>query len=156
MPFRAEGTFDGVVNADPVTILLIEDDPDQLRVLAAHLSCAGHECVLAPSGEHALEAWCGRSFDLVVTDLRLPGIDGCQLIEHLAHAEMVPVIVVTGFRSDFDHRLRCTPALVVLEKPFTPSRLLAEITAIVAQARGVDQNADHAPEQCIVESQRIP
>lgn len=140
------------MNADPATILLIEDDPEQLRALAAQLSGAGHDCVAVSSGEHALEAWCARSFDLVVTDLRLPGLDGCDLIEHFSEAELVPVIVVTGFCADFSRWLCGAPGIVVLEKPVPPARFLAEVAAVIARARAANHNAHHGstrpPAEC--------
>ena len=132
---------------ESTTILLVDDDHDLLRAVAAHLSCAGHACVTADDGDRALALWRERSFDLVITDLRMPETDGCDLIQTLLETEVVPVIVITGFREDFRDRLCAFPDLVVLEKPVQPSSLLAEVARLVARARGANHNAGHAAEE---------
>lgn len=129
------------------TILVVDDDEDLLRAMAGHLVGAGHACVTATDGDRALAAWRDQTFDLVITDLRMPGIDGCALIEALFEAEAVPVIVITGFRADFHRRLSGVPDLVVLEKPIAPSRLLDEVVQRIARPCRATHNAVHAAEE---------
>ena len=82
----------------PVHLLLVEDEAPLRAAVAERLSDGGYHVVQAESGEQALEALNEFAFDVVVTDLRLPGIDGTRVID--AAVERYPeiiAIVVTGY-----------------------------------------------------------
>src|SRR5262249_14794637 len=83
----------------PLAHLLFVDDERALRTLMAErLRERGYEVVQAENGEHALEALDQFAFDVVITDLRMPGIDGTQVIQ--AALERYPGIVgivITGY-----------------------------------------------------------
>ncbi len=110
-------------------ILIVDNDPELAKVLALRLSHAGHFCVTANSAAQALSEWQQRSFDIVVSDLNMPGGDGIALAEALQRSEIVPIIFITGFREDFKRRLRRTEDVTVLEKPFDPQKLIELIDA---------------------------
>lgn len=116
-------------------ILVVENDPDLRRILALRLGAAGHHCVEAGSGADALAEWQRREFDLVVSDINMPGGDGLELADALQRSEAVPIVFVTGFRDDYKRRLRRVRDVVVLEKPFDPMALL-EIVEALLLARG--------------------
>jgi len=81
------------------TILIVDDVPENLAVLFDVLSHAGYEVLVVESGEIALERFHFMRPDLVLLDVRLPGIDGYAVCRHLkAHQESthVPVIMITG------------------------------------------------------------
>ena len=89
------------MNADPMqkTILVVDDDPDLLRLIAMRLTAAGYAVSTAESGERALAA--GRAStrpQLVVTDLRMGGMDGMALFEaiHRESHPSLPVIILTA------------------------------------------------------------
>jgi DNA-binding response OmpR family regulator len=134
-------------NGSRLSILLVEDDHDLLDALVGELRRAGHECEAADSGERALSAWRERTFDIVVTDLRMPGIDGVDLADELCRSELVPVIVITGFRQDYQCKLCRLPHLEVLEKPFTAKKLLDRVAIAVASPRTPSDNGAHAGQQ---------
>jgi len=78
-------------------ILVVDDDPDHLRVVAAILEESGFEVERANDAEEALSRIHGFEPALVLTDLRLPGMDGVQLLERIREGmEGVEVIVMTG------------------------------------------------------------
>ena len=82
------------------TVLVVDDDAAVAVVLASLLRQDGLEAVLAASGEQALQALSSRAFDLVVTDLRMPGIDGLQLLAQVgARFPGLPVIMLTAHGS---------------------------------------------------------
>jgi two-component system, NtrC family, response regulator AtoC len=85
--------------ADPVPHLLLVDDETSLRQLTAErLAEKGFEVVQADSGEQALEFIEQFAFDLLITDLRLPGIDGTQVIDAArARYPAIVGIVITGY-----------------------------------------------------------
>ncbi len=78
-------------------ILLVDDDPNILEVLAMRLESKGFNAVTAESAEAALDQMTGQPFDLVLTDLRMSGLDGMDLLEQVneKHAE-TPVIILTA------------------------------------------------------------
>ena len=83
---------------DPTThVLLVEDEAPLRQAVAERLADHGFEVVQADSGERALEELAEFAFDILITDLRLPGIDGVRVID--AAVERYPdiiAIVVTG------------------------------------------------------------
>jgi DNA-binding NtrC family response regulator len=79
-------------------ILIVEDDEIFLRPLQRTLEVAGYEVVVAPSGEDAIDALKGDDIDLVLTDRRLPGMDGVELVRRVRvdHPDLA-VIVMTAY-----------------------------------------------------------
>jgi EAL domain-containing protein (putative c-di-GMP-specific phosphodiesterase class I)/CheY-like chemotaxis protein len=78
-------------------ILLVEDEVDLARVLTRMLEQAGHEVIHAPDGVIASEALTTKSFDLVLSDISLPGITGVELLRLVRTYDLdVPVILMTA------------------------------------------------------------
>jgi two-component system, NtrC family, response regulator HydG len=78
-------------------VLVVDDEPRMAESIATALGRRGHECVLASSGDDALARFGEQAADVVVTDLRMPGMDGLALLEKLSEiAPGVPVIVLTA------------------------------------------------------------
>ncbi len=81
-------------------ILLVDDDRNFLRVLAYHIHEFGFRAVPASSGSEALQLIKEQKFDLVVTDLKMPEMDGLELLAQIRKLDSdVPVIVMTAFGS---------------------------------------------------------
>src|SRR5258708_25880968 len=79
------------------TILLVDDDPDILRLLSLRLSAAGHGVKEAESGEKALALLAASRPDLVITDLKMGGIDGLTLFDEIRkQIPTLPVIILTA------------------------------------------------------------
>jgi len=136
-----------------LSILLVEDDRDLLAAMARELQRNGHRCVPVASGERALAEWQHGTFDLVVTDLRMDGLDGAELAATVCRSELVPVVVITGFRADYEDKLRCFSHVEVLEKPFPLRKLVELVSSVVAPARVESDNGAHAEQQA---AQRAP
>jgi DNA-binding NtrC family response regulator len=83
------------------TILLVDDEPDLLRTLAEMLDESGYLIIPKPDAESALALIReGTQIDLVITDLRMPGMSGAELIKILRQTQpSVPVIMLTGHGS---------------------------------------------------------
>ena len=116
-------------------LLVVDDEPRLLRALAADLRGEGYEVTTAQSGAEALSLIARQVPDLMISDIRMPGMDGYALARQLRRNQstsLVPIIFLTakdatgdrieGFRSGVD---------VYLTKPFEPDELLAVIAAIL-------------------------
>ncbi len=81
-------------------VLIVDDDQSMCRVLAQGLRARGYEIEWRGSAQDAIQALAGDWFDLVATDLRMTGMSGVQLVNHIvAHHPDVPVVVMTAFGS---------------------------------------------------------
>jgi DNA-binding NtrC family response regulator len=86
------------VTTDTATILIVDDSPTTREVLERNLRAEGHEVHSAANVAAAVMVLDRASIDLVVTDLRMPGGDGMELVRHVRdHCRGVGVIMVTGF-----------------------------------------------------------
>jgi len=112
-------------------ILLVDDDPDLLRLISLRLTSAGYRVRTADSGETALAALAIARPAAVITDLRMPGIDGMQLFEaiHRQHPTL-PVIILTAHGTIPD-AVAATQRGVFgfLTKPFDSQELLQKVAA---------------------------
>jgi PAS domain S-box-containing protein len=78
-------------------ILLIDDEPDILRVLAMSLRADGYEVVTAASGEEGLAAFAEQQPDIVLVDIKMPGLDGIDVLQQVkAQDTLSEVIIITG------------------------------------------------------------
>ena len=116
-------------------ILVVDDQPANLRVVGMLLTRQGYEVVTAESGPRALEICEADPPDLVLLDMMMPGMDGFQVIEEMragAAPPNVPVVFVTAAQ-DRDLLLRAFDAGAVdyVTKPFLPEELLARVSAHV-------------------------
>jgi two-component system response regulator GlrR len=126
-------------------VLLVDDDPDLLRLIGLRLSSAGYRVRTASSGETALAAIAVARPATVISDLRMPGIDGLQLFEtiHRQHPEM-PVIILTAHGTIPD-AVAATQRGVFgfLTKPFDSQELLQKVAAAVSLS-GDDPTASYS------------
>jgi CheY-like chemotaxis protein len=108
-------------------ILVVDDEPVVLDVLAACLSEDGHVVETASGGSEAWDRFRTGNWDVVFTDRVMPGMSGDQLATAIKQASPeTPVIMVTGFVPPEDEGRR-SPVDVVVRKPFTTDQLLNAI-----------------------------
>jgi CheY-like chemotaxis protein len=117
-----------------IRVLLVDDEPDLLSVLAEDLSEAGYDVTAVTSGAAAVAAARREKFDVAVTDVKMPGMDGVETMSRLRQIDPgLPVVVATGYvseatRCDFVER----GAAGLILKPFR----LEQICALLARATG--------------------
>jgi two-component system, NtrC family, response regulator GlrR len=120
-------------------ILVVDDDPDLLRLMQIRLAAAGYAVTTAESGERALAQLAATRPRLVVTDLRMSGMDGMALFEaiHAAHPAL-PVIILTAHGTIPDAVGAVKKGVFgYLTKPFDARELLAEIERGLRAAGGL-------------------
>jgi DNA-binding response OmpR family regulator len=122
---------DGDVMA-PRTILVIEDDPDIAQLMQLHLRDTGYEVDMAQDGSAGLQQALGKSYDLVILDLMLPGIDGLEVCRKLRGASKYSlVLMVTAKSTELDRVLGLeVGADDYITKPFSILELLARVKAL--------------------------
>ena len=110
-------------------VLLVDDEPAVLKCLTSVLSRLGHQVTTAHSGEEALDHLEHRPYDLVVTDFRMPGISGADVVEAIRERQDdVAIILITGLVDELPDWLRTGPESVrVLAKPFALGQFFQEI-----------------------------
>lgn len=118
-------------------ILIIDDEPEVLRVLKRILEKEGHSVAEAPDGEAALQQFEGHPADLVITDIFMPGMDGIEFLMHVRTAfPQARVVAMSGggilprdqILGDATH----LGAHVVLQKPFTREEVLQAVEQALA------------------------
>lgn len=114
--------------------LVVDDSPDITEMLAAVLRLAGYDVSTAYSAADALTIAREKRFDVVVSDIGMPEMDGyemAQVLRTLPEYTAVPMIAVTGFAM-YDDRDRALEAgfNTHLSKPINPSELMRTVTSV--------------------------
>ncbi|OQS38966.1 sigma 54-interacting transcriptional regulator [Chromobacterium haemolyticum] len=127
-------------------IVLVDDDPDLLRLLGLRLGAAGYEVEALNSAEAALNALAARRADLLLTDWRLPGMDGLELFEQVRQRyPAMPVILLTAHGTVPDAVEAVSRGVFgYLVKPFDGKALLHKVAqglSLAGPGRPVDQAA---------------
>ena len=138
--------------ATGASILLVDDEPEVLSTLAEILTHAGHRVETAADGVHALERLDSRSFDVIVSDVRMPGLDGPGLyaeIERRFPSLRERIVFLTGDTMSTETRefLQRIDA-VSLGKPFLVTRVMQAIQRALGRkpaGTGDDRPAGAAP-----------
>jgi DNA-binding NtrC family response regulator len=131
----ARGNGNMMKAAMPPRVLIVEDEEKLRRVLSLHLESKGFETIPAATAEEALRA--APQAQLVLTDLRLPGMDGLELLESLQRLNArLPVVVMTAFSSvETAVEAMKKGAADFLPKPFS----LDHLDAVISKALEVQQ-----------------
>jgi DNA-binding NtrC family response regulator len=127
---------------DKGNILLVEDDNNQRGIIKTILTKEGFFVEDVDCGKKAIEQIKGGSFDLVVTDLRLPDIDGTEVVKEVKRVgKACHVIIITAYGS-IPSAIEATKlgAFYYLEKPFEKDQLLIVISNAMNQVKLLKDN----------------
>lgn len=119
------------------TILIIEDEPELVKVLRSYLEQAGFSVLSAQRGDTGLSTWEQKNPDLVILDLNLPGMDGLDVARAIRRKANTPIVMLTA-------RVEETDQLIGLElgaddyipKPFSPRVVVARVRALLRRTSG--------------------
>ena len=129
----------------PKRILLVDDDKDLLQLISMRLSAAGYAVTTAESGQAALAALAVAPCELVITDLRMEGMDGLALFDAIhREAPSLPVVILTA-HGTIPEAVAATQRGVFgfLTKPFDP-KVLLDTVAEALRLSGAPSGADEA------------
>ena len=114
-------------------ILIVDDEEGDRLFQSTVLINAGHEVRFAGDGESALAKWSGGEFDLVLTDLAMPRLNGLQLIQEIRRADPhARIIAISGVSADQLGLAEDYGAARSLRKPLDPRALIEAIDAVLA------------------------
>ena len=125
-----------MVGTYPPRVLIIEDDPVVRGAVQALLDYFGYESGLAADGPSGLRRFAGEPWDLVLTDLTLPGMSGWEVVDAIrGRAPTLPVIVITGVDDPMVRTRARASHVRLLLKPFGLEALQAALVdALYSQA----------------------
>lgn len=118
-------------------ILIIEDDPNMLKLLKYNMEKHGYCVVAAESGKEGLRLARQENVDLLIVDVLLPGMDGftiCRMLRYDDNYKHLPIIALTGQTSDKDKATgREVGVNVYLTKPYKLEDLLEKIRGLLGE-----------------------
>ena len=118
------------------TILVVDDEEYVRKVLQRVLEEAGYSLVMAATGREALDKLSHANINLVLLDIRMPGLDGFQTLNLIREQSNIPVIMLTGMGEATSVRDALTlGADDYVRKPFRTGELLARIEAKLRRAK---------------------
>ncbi len=115
----------------PGRILVVEDNPKNLKLVRDVLQFSGYEVIEATSGEDGVRLAASESPDLILMDLQLPGIDGAEALRRIRASEetrAVPVVAVTAFAMNHDRERAFESGFTgYVEKPISVRRVPQQV-----------------------------
>ena len=122
-------------------ILVIDDDPQIRMMIAEVIESFGHICQTAADGLEALDMIQKEKFDIAICDIRMPGINGLELVERAKQINLdVPFIIMTGFSEEYSYeRVIEVGAQDFIKKPFTFQELKAKFDRILKERHLVEE-----------------
>ena len=122
------------------TLLIIEDEPELVRVLRSYLEKASFSVLTATRGDTGLTTWEDKNPDLVILDLNLPGMDGLDVARYIRKHETqrTPIIMLTARVDEVDQLLGLElGADDYIPKPFSPRIVVARVKALLRRSEAV-------------------
>ena len=115
-------------------ILIVEDEEAIADLEKDYLELSDFEVTIENTGDKGLETALTGSFDLVILDLMLPGVDGFEVCKQIREEKDIPIIMVSAKKDDIDKiRGLGLGADDYMTKPFSPSELVARVKAHMAR-----------------------
>jgi DNA-binding response OmpR family regulator len=125
------------------TIMIVEDEPAVARGVQVALEREGYQVEVAPSGEQALKRFGDLAPELVLLDVRLPGMDGFEVCRQLRRESRVPILFLTARADEVDKVVGLEiGADDYLVKPFSVRELVSRVKALLRRAYGELANTE--------------
>jgi DNA-binding NtrC family response regulator len=125
-------------NRNPINVLVVDDSPETVELIKRNLQSIGHQVYTASNVQSAVKLLDTVGFDLVITDLKMPGENGIALVRHVSeNFKDVGILVITGFPS-IEGAIESIKigAEEYLVKSFTDDELFAAVERVLSKNRG--------------------
>jgi two-component system, NtrC family, nitrogen regulation response regulator NtrX len=125
-------------------LLLVDDDPNTLASLSRAFRLAGHEATVCDNAARAVELLRTETFDVILSDVVMPGRSGLELLEDLKKAGVkTPIVLISG-QANIEMAVKATKlgALDFLEKPLSTDKLLVTVENALRLSRLEDENRE--------------
>lgn len=138
-------------------ILVVDDDKNIRMLLSQCLEEAGYQVISAVDGEHALKKTEEDQFDLVMLDMKLPGMDGLQVLRRLRSLKPSQLVVIITAHGTIETAVEAMKlgAADYLQKPFTPEEIRAIVQHNLAKKTAFEAERGESFEECIAEARRL-
>lgn len=133
------------------SVLVVEDEHDIAQLLKLHLSEFCSEVSIADNGRDGLRAAEERRWDLIILDLRLPGLDGLEICRSIrANMVYTPVLMLTAKSTELDRVLGLEiGADDYVTKPFSVQELVARVKAIFRRCSAIQRDAERSDSEVL-------
>lgn len=137
-----------MTNAQPEKkILVVEDDASMSTALEQMLKAMGYSVMVAADGLAAQSVLALQDFDLVLSDIRMPNMNGIELLHHIKRTKPIPVVLMTGFSEIAETKEAYDlGAKGFLAKPFKKAELTEAFDQILGKTAEVPQEEDLDPQ----------
>jgi CheY-like chemotaxis protein len=126
------------MSAAPRTVLIVDDDPNILRLIEKMLKPKGVNVIVAPRPSEALQICERQPIDLLISDVAMPEMDGTKLADRVLKLQpTASVLLISGHYKDNEGPNRHA-RMRFLSKPFFPSQLLAHLRELLPDEANVD------------------
>lgn len=116
-------------------ILIVEDEPELVKVLRSYLEQAGFEVIAAYRGDTGLSAWENERPDLIILDLNLPGLDGLDVAREVRRKAETPILMLTARADEVDELIGLEiGADDYIAKPYSPRIVVARVRALLRRS----------------------
>jgi two-component system, NtrC family, nitrogen regulation response regulator NtrX len=125
-------------------LLLVDDDPNTLASLSRAFRLAGHEATVCDNAARAIELVKTEAFDVILSDVVMPGKNGLELLEDLKNSGVkTPIVLISG-QANIETAVKATKlgALDYLEKPLSTDKLLVTVENALRLSRLEDENRE--------------
>ena len=129
-------------------ILIVDDEPRNVRILQIHLNARGYTVCTAADGVEALDTVEKESPDLILLDINMPRMDGFEVVKRIRAnkaTEFIPIVMITALRDTRENRIKSieSGADDFIEKPFDSLEVLARVRSLLRIKEYQDTLAKH-------------
>jgi two-component system, OmpR family, response regulator ResD len=121
-------------------ILIADDEEQMLMLLSSYLEKEGYMIYTAHDGNGVLDLWNKETFDLLILDIMMPGLDGFTVCKKIREVSKVPIIMLTAKGEELDRvnglKIGADDYIV---KPFSPKELVARVEALLRRSNDFKQ-----------------
>lgn len=136
-----------IADIQKANILIVDDEPLIRDLLKSAMERTNYPCYFAENGEAALELFSEITFDVVVTDIDMPVMDGIELAKIIKSKFTTDVIVMTGQITSYHYdEIISIGASDFVEKPFSPKEMILRVNRVLRE-RHLKQEAEKAHEE---------